>query len=69
MIDQNCLVCFGLCWVCENDPIRRDEKLGGQCGAGMPSECQRANGLEQPDFNNVLETDDVEISFERGFHR
>jgi hypothetical protein len=29
MIDQNCLVCFGLCWVCENDPIRRDEKLGG----------------------------------------
>jgi len=25
-----------------------DEKKGCQCGAGMPCECQHANGLEEP---------------------
>jgi hypothetical protein len=62
MIDPNCPVCFGLGWVCENHPMRAwDEKLGCQCGAGMPCECQRETGLEQPDVSRVLETDDVDI--------
>lgn len=55
MIDPNCPACFGLGWVCENHPDRAwDQELGCQCGAGMPCECQRANGPEQPDVSAVL---------------
>jgi hypothetical protein len=62
VIDRDYAICFGLGWVCENHPTRAwDEKLGCQCGAGMPCACQNANGLEQPDVSKVLETDDMEI--------
>jgi hypothetical protein len=55
MIDPNCPVCFGIGWVCENHPMRVwDEKLGCQCGIGMPCECQRANGFEQPDVSKIM---------------
>jgi hypothetical protein len=66
MIDPTCPVCFGMGWVCENHPRRAwDERIGCQCGAGMPCECQRANGLEQPDVNNILESDDVKVDREQ----
>jgi hypothetical protein len=57
MIDPNCKICLGLGWVCENHRNRIwDLMLGGcECGAGMPCECQRANGLEQPDISRVME--------------
>ena len=32
-----------------------DRDKGCECGAGMPCECQRANGLEQPDISKVLD--------------
>ena len=38
-----------------------DEKLGCQCGAGMPCECQRASDLETPDVSKVLEGHDVQV--------
>jgi hypothetical protein len=55
VIEPDCPTCFGLGWVCENHPERVwDEEKGCQCGAGMPCECQRANGLEQPDSSKVV---------------
>ena len=48
MINPKCPVCLGLGWVCENHPDRAwDTDIGCECGAGVPCECQRANGLEQ----------------------
>ena len=62
MIDPTCPVCFGMGWVCENHPKRAwDGRIGCQCGAGMPCECQRANGLELPDVNKILESDEVKV--------
>jgi hypothetical protein len=59
MIDPDCSICFGIGWVCENHPNRAwDEEKGCQCGAGMPCDCQRANGLEEPDVSHVI-TDEV----------
>ena len=56
MINPDCPVCFGIGWVCENHSNRAwDEQKGCQCGAGMPCECQRASGLEQPDISEVIE--------------
>jgi len=56
MIDPNCKVCLGIGWVCENHPRRAwAVDLGCQCGAGMPFECVRANGLEEPDVSHVLD--------------
>jgi hypothetical protein len=50
-----CRICFGLGWVCENHPNRVwSEELGCQCGAGMPCECVRTDGLEEPDVSGVL---------------
>jgi hypothetical protein len=54
MIDENCPICFGSGWVCENHPNRAWDEEGCQCGAGMPCECQCANGLEEPDVGGVL---------------
>jgi hypothetical protein len=55
MIDPECPICFGLGWVCENHPKRVwDEQKGCQCGAGMPCECVRAGGLEEPDVREIL---------------
>ena len=52
MIDPKCPICFGLGWVCENHPKRVwDEQNRCQCGAGMPCECVRADGLEEPDVS------------------
>lgn len=43
----NCPVCFGIGWVCENHSNRAwDEEIGCQCGAGMPCQCIRADGLK-----------------------
>ena len=55
MINPECPICFGIGWVCENHPNRAwDEQKGCQCGAGMPCECVRADGLEEPDISAVL---------------
>jgi hypothetical protein len=41
LIDPGCKICFGLGWVCENHPKRAwSQRLGCQCGAGMPCACQ-----------------------------
>ena len=32
-----------------------DRDKGCECGAGMPCECQRANGLEQPDVSKLMD--------------
>ena len=59
MINPDCPVCFGIGWVCENHPDRGwDKEPGCECGDGMPGECQRANGLEQPDTSKVIENRD-----------
>jgi hypothetical protein len=48
MINTHCPICFGLGWVCENHPKRVwSEELGCQCGAGMPCNCVRTDGLEE----------------------
>ena len=55
VIGPSCKIGFCLGWVCENHPNRVwDEEKGCQCGAGMPCECQRANGLEQPDTSKII---------------
>jgi len=62
VIDPHCAVCFGMGWVCENHPERAwNEKTGCHCGAGMPCECQHANGLEQPDVSKLLQREDMEV--------
>jgi len=56
MIDPDCRVCLG--WVCESHPQRAwTDELGCQCGVGMPSECQRADGLEEPNTSGVIAND------------
>jgi hypothetical protein len=55
MTNPNCTICLGIGWVCENHPKRAwRERRGCQCGAGMPCECVRADGLEEPDVGGVL---------------
>jgi hypothetical protein len=47
MIDPDCKVCLSIGWVCENHPQRAwTDELGCQCGAGMPCECVRTDGLD-----------------------
>ena len=54
-ISPTCPICFGIGWVCENHPKRVwSEELGCQCGAGMPCECNRTDGLREPDVSTVL---------------
>jgi hypothetical protein len=48
-VKPNCPYCFGLGWVCENHPHE-----GCQCGAGMPCECNRAEGHEEPDTSGIM---------------
>jgi hypothetical protein len=56
MIDPNCKICFGLGWVCENHPDKAwSKEFGCQCGAGMPCECSRAEGYEEPDTSKVID--------------
>ena len=56
MIDPDCEVCLGIGWVCENHPNRAfSAECGCQCGAGMPCECVRAHGLEQPDQGQAIQ--------------
>jgi hypothetical protein len=56
MIAPDCKVCLGIGWVCENNPHRVwAEDLGCQCGAGMPCEGVRADGLEEPDVSQILD--------------
>ena len=57
MIDPDCKVSLGIGWVCESHPRRAwAEDLGCQCGPGMPCECVRADGLDELDISQVLET-------------
>ena len=47
--------CFGIGWVCENHPKHAwSEELGCQCGAGMLCECNRMDGLDEPDVSKVF---------------
>jgi hypothetical protein len=40
VINPECPICLGSGWVCENHPkLAWSERLGCQCGAGMPCEC------------------------------
>ncbi|MET4512560.1 hypothetical protein ABIB81_001870 [Bradyrhizobium sp. I1.7.5] len=57
MTDVKCPVCQGLGWVCENHPTKAwTENEGGcQCGAGMPCDCNRANGEDTPDIKGIIE--------------
>jgi hypothetical protein len=42
--------------VCENHPkLAWSERLGCQCGAGMPCECVSVDRLEEPDISQVLD--------------
>jgi hypothetical protein len=51
-----CPICFGIGWVCENHPKRAwTEALGCQCGAGMPCQCVRADGLEEGDCTQIFD--------------
>jgi hypothetical protein len=52
----NCPYCFGLGWVCENHPHLpwTDDKLGCQCGAGMPCQCNRFGAYEEPDVSKII---------------
>lgn len=55
MPDPDCKFCFGIGWVCENHPrLAWKERLGCQCGAGMPCECVRADRLEEPDISRAF---------------
>lgn len=65
MTDVKCPICHGLGWVCENHPNRAwTEGEGGcQCGAGMPCECNRANGEDNPDIETVIV--DIEVDAKR----
>ena len=46
--------------MCENHPQRAWAKdLGSQCGAGMPGQCVKADGLDEPDVTQVLVLDPV----------
>jgi hypothetical protein len=55
-VKLNCPYCFGLGWVCENHPHLpwKGSPKGCQCGAGMPCECNRAEGHEEPDSSGVI---------------
>ena len=56
-ISPACPICFGIGWVCENHPKHAwSEELGCQCGAGMLCECNRTDGLDEPDVSKVLST-------------
>jgi hypothetical protein len=50
MTDENCPICFGIGWVCENHPDRAWDEKGCQCGAGMPCECQRAQRIGRTQY-------------------
>jgi hypothetical protein len=51
----SCAYCKGLGWVCENHPhMAWSDEAGCQCGAGMPCECNSAEGHEEPDVSRVI---------------
>jgi len=56
VIKPHCPYCGGTGWVCENHShlAWTTDPTGCQCGAGMPCECQRANGLDQPHTSKVI---------------
>jgi len=54
-MNPKCVYCKGLGWVCENHPhLAWSDKLGCQCGAGMPCECNRAEPYGEPDVSQVI---------------
>jgi hypothetical protein len=54
-MNPKCPRCKGLGWVCENHPhMAWSDEFGCQCGAGMPCECNRADGHEEPDVSQVI---------------
>jgi hypothetical protein len=55
-MDENCPICFGIGWVCENHPDRVWDDFGCMCGAGMPCEC---NSIEEPDIRQVVIEEDT----------
>jgi hypothetical protein len=57
LTDPNCPICHSLGWVCENHPDRAwSETAGGcECGAGMPCECNRTDGIDLPDIEGIIE--------------
>jgi hypothetical protein len=66
MTSAKCPTCFGLGWVCENHPKRAwTEEMGCQCGAGMPCECNRADGLHEPNVSTVFVEDPLKSEVNR----
>jgi hypothetical protein len=66
MTNPNCPICHGIGWVCENHPEKAwDKEIGCDCGAGMPCECVRANGLEEPDVSWVLSENPRQTHWQR----
>jgi hypothetical protein len=56
-VNPSCPFCKGLGWVCENHPrVAWSDEVGCQCGAGMPCECNRAEGHGEPDVSQVIDT-------------
>jgi hypothetical protein len=54
-MNPKCACCKGLGWVCENHPhMAWSDELGCQCGAGMPCECNEAEGYEEPDISQLM---------------
>jgi hypothetical protein len=57
-MNPNCVCCKGLGWVCEKHPhMAWSDEFGCQCGAGMPCECNRAEGHEEPDISQLMVMD------------
>jgi hypothetical protein len=62
-MNPDCPYCKGLGWACENHPnMAWSDELGCQCGAGMPCECKRADGHEEPDFSQLM-AEDAQMPF------
>lgn len=60
MTNPNCPICFGIGFVCQNNPDRVwSEELRCQCGAGDPCACNSSPdidaGIEEPDVSHIIE--------------
>jgi hypothetical protein len=57
-MNENCLICLGVGWVCENhiDKPWCDD-LGCTCGAGLPCECNVGDepGIDEVDIRRIFQ--------------
>jgi hypothetical protein len=50
-MNENCAICRGIGWVCENHPDKPYDELGCACGEGIPCDC---NDSTPPDTSQVI---------------